>query len=73
MPVATLTFNIPEERQEFEMACKGSEWQGVVFDVDKYLRDKLKYGKLSTGASDTLEDFRTYLRGCLEERKLSLD
>ena len=65
MPTATLTFNIPEEQQEFEMAWKGPEWQGVVFDVDKYLRDNSKHGNLSMDASGTLEDFRTYLRGCL--------
>jgi len=38
-----LKFNLPEEQQEFETACKASKWYSVVWELDQWLRAEAKY------------------------------
>lgn len=44
MPKATLTFNLPEERDEFNTANKAVDMSIVLSEFDNYLRGILKYG-----------------------------
>lgn len=38
-----LKFNLPEEREEFEMANKGATYALVLHEIDNWLRSKVKY------------------------------
>lgn len=47
MPKATLTFQLPEETQDFQDACKAQHYVGVIDELDNFLRSKLKYTELT--------------------------
>ena len=55
---AILEFNLPEDKEEFDVASKGMDWSLVAWDIDQLLRDKLKYGKLLPNTRETLEEIR---------------
>lgn len=43
MPKLTLTFNLPEEREEYENAYRGGDYKAVLYEIDQFLRGKIKY------------------------------
>jgi hypothetical protein len=69
---STLTFNLPEEQEEFDHAAKGADWRTIVEDLDAHLRSRLKHEDLPGEVYAALEQARTHLYGLLEERGLSL-
>ena len=70
---ATLTFNLPEEQEEFYHAAKGADWRIVVDDMDGYLRGRLKYEEgLHEEAEKALDAAQQRLHEFLSERGLSL-
>jgi hypothetical protein len=44
MPKATLTFNLPEEQSEYELATKAGAYHSVIWEFTQTLRAKTKYG-----------------------------
>ncbi len=40
---ATLSWKIPDEREDFELAQKAVSLKSALFEVDQWLRQKLKY------------------------------
>lgn len=44
MPKATLEFNLPEEQDEFNTACRAGDYKAALFEFDQKLRSKCKYG-----------------------------
>jgi len=40
---AILEFNLPEEQEEFELANKGPSYSIALYDLDMFLRSKIKY------------------------------
>lgn len=70
---ATLTFNLPEEQEEFYLAAKGADWRCVLEDLDAHLRSRIKYEDgLSEDADKALQATRGKLHEFLAERGLSL-
>jgi hypothetical protein len=70
---ATLTFNLPEEQEEFYLAAKGADWRIVVDDMDGYLRGRLKYEEgLHEEADKALDAAQQRFHEFLSERGLSL-
>ena len=47
---AKLTFDLPEDKYEYEMASKGSNWHNVAWEMYQYLRGKTKYALEGTHA-----------------------
>ena len=43
MPKAVLRFKLPEEQSEFNSALKGGNFKSVLWELDQWLRGKLKY------------------------------
>lgn len=43
MPRVTMTFNLPDEREEMNHALKGEDYYCVLFDYMNRLRSELKY------------------------------
>ena len=43
MMEATLKFNLPEERDDFEIAVKAGDMHYVLWEFKQFMRDELKY------------------------------
>jgi hypothetical protein len=70
---ATLTFTLPEEADDLDLARKGSDWRIVVEDMDGYLRGRLKYEEdLPEDVDAALDAARQKLHEFIAERGLSL-
>ena len=70
---AILEFNLPEDKEEYEVASKAVDWSILAWDIDQYIRNKLKYQteKLDTSsAKEELEFLRNQLHEMMEENGL---
>ena len=70
---AILEFNLPEDKEEFDVASKGMDWALLVLHIDQYIRNRLKYQteKLDTSsAKEELEFLRNQLHEMMEENGL---
>ena len=47
---ATMTFQLPEEQDEFQTAADGAKWRLTVQEMDEWLRVKVKHSE--GGVSD---------------------
>lgn len=48
MPKATLEFNLPEEREEYELTVKAGALCSFIFEFSQYLRSQYKYNDTLT-------------------------
>ena len=70
---AILEFELPEDKEEFDAASKGMDWAIVAWDIDQYIRNRLKYqtDKLDTlSAKKELEFLREALNEMLIDKGL---
>ena len=58
---ATLEFNLPEDREEHLMAVKSLELHLSLWDIDQYLRERMKYGNLKQDKYEVYEEVRNQL------------
>ena len=66
---AILEFELPEDKEEFDAASKGMDWAILAWDIDQYIRNRLKYQteKLqTTSANEELELLRNELHDLME-------
>lgn len=68
-----LTFDLPEDKDDHTLAIHGSDFYLAIWDLDQWLRSKLKYGHDYKTVDDALEEAREQLHGFLEDRGVSLD
>ena len=62
-----LTFNLPEEQEEFEMAQNGWKWNMVVHETLQELRKYIKYEDKETV---NCEEFRQFIWDLMNEYDL---
>ena len=70
---AILEFELPEDKEEFDAASKGMDWAIVAWDMEQYIRNRLKYQteKLDTlSAKKELEFLREALNEMLIDKGL---
>ena len=67
---AMLKFNLPEDKEEFEVASKGMDWALVAWDIDQQLRNWIKYDHKFDDPIHALEGVRDYLNERLEAKGL---
>ena len=70
---AILEFELPEDKEEFDAASKGMDWAIVAWDMEQYIRNRLKYQveKFDTvSAKKELEFLREALNEMLIDRGL---
>ena len=70
---AILKFDLPEDKEEFEVASKAMDWSILAWDIDQYIRNRLKYQteKLDTSsANKELELLRNELHELMEDNGL---
>jgi len=66
---AILEFELPEDKEDFDASAKGMDWAIVAWDMEQYIRNRLKYQteKLDTSsAKEELELLRNELRDLME-------
>ena len=40
---AILEFNLPEDKEEYDAASKGMDWALLVWHIDQFIQNKIKY------------------------------
>ena len=70
---AILEFNLPEEECEHKIASRAMAWALVSWDMNKWLRDKLKYGHSYKDADAALDAARDALFGLFSEHGVQLE
>ena len=70
---ATLTFNLPEDEDKYCDAVNSSKMHSILWDVDQWLRAKMKYEELSDGQYDAFKETRDHLRRLLIEENIDID
>ena len=71
--VRKMVAQLPEDKEEFDAASKGMDWAIVAWDIDQYIRNRLKYQteKLDTlSAKKELEFLREALNEMLIDKGL---
>jgi hypothetical protein len=70
---AILEFQLPEDQPEFNNAIKGGDWKHVCWQMDQYLRKRIKYDEsLSEEQLRVYEGVREELYGFMNENKVDL-
>jgi hypothetical protein len=70
---ATITFSLPEEDHEYRNAVEGAKMRSILWDIDQWLRAKLKYEDLTDAQYDAFKQTREELRKLLIEENIDLD
>ena len=68
---AILEFDLPEDKEEFDVASKGMDWALLAWDIDQLLRNKLKYSDLLPNTRAELEEIRDTLNEMLVDKGLN--
>ncbi len=70
---ATLTFNLPEDNEEFNRAIKSVDYYVCLFEIYQYLKREIKYDEqLSDIERDTFERILKEFNGILTENGIEL-
>lgn len=69
---ATLTFNLPEEEEEFEMASQARKLYFAVSDFDNFLRNKIKHADLTDEQYGVYDSIRQELWNRLSDENINL-
>ena len=64
---ATLEFNLPEDQEQFNVASKSMDWALLVWHIDEFMRNKIKYEQDREGVLDLV---RNELNFQMEEKGL---
>ena len=75
MPEAILKFNLPEEQSEFDITSNAGKYYSVLWDLDQYLRNFIKYpsDREDPILTDTMAKVRDELWRLMKEHNLDLD
>ena len=68
MAKGALTFNLPEEQTEFDMANRAADMWAVLDGLDQELRSHLKYDSHPEWDNKTVEKIREILLNAMTER-----
>lgn len=72
---ATLEFNLPDEKVEFDMSINGQKMYLVLWEMDQWLRSNTKYAPddMSEDAYNAYEKCREKLRELMMEENIGFD
>jgi hypothetical protein len=72
---AILEFNIPEDQIEFDEANNAGKYYSILWDLDQFLRNKVKYPAQDHDPieTDTYDKVRTELWNLLNENNIDLN
>ena len=70
---AILKFTLPEDQPELNTALQGSDWKHVCWQMDQYLRKRVKYDEsLSEEQLEVYEDMRGEFWRMMKESNVDL-
>jgi hypothetical protein len=71
---AILKFNLPDDQDDFDTAVNGAKWWLAMYELNQYLRSKIKYSEegMSDDTYKALEETRDQLYKILQENSLKL-
>ncbi len=71
---ARLDFNLPEEQSEFQLAVNAAKLHSVLWELDQYLRAKVKYAQEEDNDIEvaTYDKVRTWLHNELSGHNIDL-
>ena len=64
---AILEFELPTDKENFDASAKGMDWALLVWDIDQFIRNKIKYEQDKDGILQLVRD-RLYFN--MEEKGL---
>lgn len=72
---AILEFNLPDDKQDFDLATRASDLWYVLYQLDQDLRSKTKYASddLPQDKYDAYEEVRDKLHELMSENNISFD
>jgi hypothetical protein len=71
---ATLEFNLPDDQTEFNFANSGSRYYCALWEMDQWLRSKIKYGEnLTDEQYGVYELCREELRDIMSNNTISFN
>jgi hypothetical protein len=73
MAKGKLTFNLPEEQIEWEMANKAGDMYSLLMDLDNELRNHLRYTSHPEWHMETVENIRRILTDAMLERGINFN
>ena len=73
MPKGMLTFDLPEEEEQFREAQAGPEWKYLVLDILSHLRTQINHNELSQERLAAFEEVRELIWHSIEDRKLKTE
>ena len=75
MPKVTIEYNLPEEQSEFEEANNSGKYYSVLWDLDQYLRNFIKYpsDREDPIFTDAMAQVRNELWRLMNEHNLDLN
>jgi len=71
MAKGTLTFDLPEEQTEFDMANRAADMWAVLDDLDQELRNHFKWETHPDWDDKTVEEVRQILLDAMMERGIN--
>jgi hypothetical protein len=69
---ATLNFDLPDDLEEFTMACQAHELHTLIRDIDEELRGALKHGSHPEWDPATVDKIRAWLHTEIADRNLTI-
>ena len=72
---AILEFNLPDDRQDFELASNAMKFWSVLYELDQELRTKTKYAPddLPQDKYDAYQEVRELLHDLMRNENIGLD
>jgi hypothetical protein len=70
---AKLTFQLPEDQIEFDLAVQGSKMYSALWDISQELRQLWKYEQLKDDEFKMVERIRDKFHEILDENQIRLD
>ena len=69
---AKLTFNLPEEQEDFKLACQAVDMKQALTDLSMELRSLHKYGELPVNQWEIVGDIRDRFNSILNEYNIEI-
>lgn len=73
MAKMTIEFDTIEDKDEMEMCLNGMKWYLLSWELDQYLRGRLKYSELSEEVYKELDDAREKLHEIMRYNGITFD
>ena len=73
MAKVTIEFDSIEDKDEMEMCLNGMKWYLLAWELDQYLRGRLKYSELSEEVYKEMDDTREKLHEIMRYNGITFD